>query len=119
MESEDTFDIFFADSVAWDDESLMAYADFAEYATFVLQTEHADGQLSGYWWHGDEPSRTVYGGIHGLHNSPGASGYTWAVVFDELEHYEDAVARCKALPEYMGNEPVDTLLDVVTGRHGQ
>lgn len=119
MQDEDKFEIYFADSHArWEEADLMDHANFAEFTTFVWQTEHGDGTLSGSWWHGDEPTRTVYGGIFGTHNSPGASGYTWAVVFDDVNNYEDAVSRCKQIPEYAtsGKYPFVSFLDYVCGR---
>lgn len=115
----DDYDLFFMDSVGrWEQFGLMEYADFAEETTFVWQNEHGDGTLSGWWWYGHESERTVYGGVFGTVNAPGASGYSWAISFDELESYKNAVSRCEQLPEYAtsGSAPFVSFMDYVCGR---
>jgi hypothetical protein len=95
----------------WQRHGLKDYADFAEHATFCNQAEYGDGQLEGEWFYiDDEPlpngSRVIYFGSFGNDNSPGASAYTNAEVFDggdpdEMAEFTLRAREWEAKPEYI------------------
>jgi hypothetical protein len=105
----------------WEENSLADYGDFSDMVEFVNQGEDA---FSGYgeWYYipdevlppmqgvdyeGKTPNeRAIYFGTYGNDNSPGASHYTYAEIFD-MDDEEDAAefearkAEWEAKPEYI------------------
>ena len=56
--------------------------------------------LSGEWFITDDASKTIIYGTFGNYNSPGASYYTYAEVYDSTEEYIAALAEWESKPEY-------------------
>lgn len=86
----------------WDAAGLKDFGDFAEAVEYINQSEYGDGQLEGEWYYCDDDTRTIYTGTFGNYNSPGASSYTNADVYDEdeQEEYDAEKKRLEACDEY-------------------
>lgn len=84
----------------WEAASLKDYGDFAECVAYVNQEEDGFEQLRGEWFADDVDALTIYWGSFGNYNSPGASSYTYACVYDCLEDFQAALAEWEAMPEY-------------------
>lgn len=95
------------DHKAWEAAGLKDFGDFAECVEYVNQFELGDGQLEGDWFYCDDETLTIYTGSFGNYNSPGASSYTNADVYeaDEKEEYEAEKAKLEAQPEYDPETP--------------
>lgn len=87
---------------AWAEAGLKDFGDFAECVEYVNQSEYGDGQLEGEWYYCDDETRTIYTGTFGNYNSPGASSYTNADVYDEdeIDDYNAEKAKLEAQDEY-------------------
>lgn len=87
---------------AWDEAGLKDFGDFADMVEYINQSEYGDGQLEGEWYYCDDEKLTIYTGTFGNYNSPGASSYTNADVYeaDEKEEYEAEKKRLEACDEY-------------------
>jgi hypothetical protein len=92
------------DHKAWSAAGLKDYGDFAECVEYVEQSEYGDDQLEGGWWYADDAALTIYTGTFGNYNSPGASSYTFADVYDDPDEFRAEVARLEALPEYLEDD---------------
>jgi hypothetical protein len=92
---------------AWSEAGLKDYGDFAECVEFANQIELGDGTLEGDWYYCDDETRTIYTGTFGNYNSPGASSYTNADVYDEdeQEEYDEEKKRLEAQDEYDPDGP--------------
>src|SRR5262245_45372657 len=90
-----------ADHRPWDAAGLKDYGDFAECVTYCNQSEYGCDQLEGDWWYADDDTPTIYSGTFGNYNSPGASWYTFAAVYDDVDEYLAEVARLEGIPEYV------------------
>jgi hypothetical protein len=88
------------DNRAWDAAGLKDFGDFAECVTNCNQSEYGDDQLEGDWWYADDDNRTIYSGTFGNYNSPGASSYTFADVYENVEDFRAEVVQLEAMPEY-------------------
>lgn len=93
----------------WVSHGLKDYGDFIQYVEYVNQSGYGDGQIEGEWWYAeewdDETGRgVIYYGSFGNYNSPGASCYTAADVYDHEEEYRKDLARWESLPEYLEEE---------------
>lgn len=88
----------------WKNAGLKDFGDFSECIEYVNQTEDGFDSLRGDWFYGDDDTRTIYYGSFGNYNSPGASHYTYADVYDTEEEYREELAKWEALPEYLDNE---------------
>lgn len=97
----------------WDERQLGHYEDFSDLTTDVNQEERGGGDYSiGEWFYSPKEStdpgwvegfRVIYSGTWGNDNSPGASHYTQAEVFelpDEGDEYEAHLAEWEAQPEW-------------------
>ena len=113
----------------WAEKGLGDYSDFSDRTTDVNQEDRGDHSI-GQWFYspqdaGDpgwiEGLRIIYNGTWGNDNSPGASHYTQAEVFempDEEAEYKAALANWEAQPEWAEtdndweeDEPEDDELD--------
>jgi hypothetical protein len=92
------------DHKRWAEAGLKDFGDFAECVEYVNQSEYGDGQLEGEWYYCDDDTLTVYSGSFGNYNSPGASSYTTADVYDDKTEYEEEKARWEGCPEYLDTD---------------
>lgn len=94
----------------WERLGLADFGDFADQISECNQSEYGDGQLEGEWFFvPDAPlpngDRVIYFGSWGNNNSPGASSYTNAEIFDgtdpnELAEFTLRVQEWEGRPEY-------------------
>jgi hypothetical protein len=89
------------DHAKWDAAGLKDFGDFAECVEYVNQRDYGDF-TEGDWYYCDDETRTIYTGTFGNYNSPGASSYTNADVYeaDEIEEYEAEKKKLEAQDEY-------------------
>lgn len=92
---------------SWSEAGLYDFNDISEMVTYINQTELGDGQLEGEWYYCDDESLTIYHGTHGNDNSPGASSYTHADVYDDIDEYEAESLRLEMCDEYAETEEVE------------
>jgi hypothetical protein len=102
----------------WSAYNLADYGDFAECVEWVNQQEDGCDQLRGEWWYSPDEVvtvdrqgtfRVIYYGSFGNYNSPGASSYTYAELYDvadadDVADYAKAVERWEGFPEYLETE---------------
>ncbi len=88
-----------SDRREWDAAGLDAIQDKHE-MEYVNQRDDYGDCLKGEWWVADDATLTVVWGTFGNYNSPGASHYTYAEVYDDETEYKAAVAEWEAKPEY-------------------
>ncbi len=91
----------------WQRHGLADYGDFAEKITECNMGEDA---FSGYgeWWYVPEEAlasgeRVIYFGSWGNDNSPGASSYTYATLFDMSN--PDDLAEFTLRVQHLENQP--------------
>lgn len=91
------------DHKAWQAAGLKDYGDFSECVEYVNQEEDGPDQDRGEWYYCDDDTLTIYYGSFGNYNSPGASSYTYADVYeqDERADYERVKAEWESYPEYL------------------
>ncbi len=89
-----------SDHREWDAAGLDAVQDKHE-MEYVNQSDDYGDSLQGEWWMADDASRTIIWGTFGNYNSPGASHYTYAEVYDDEVEYRADVAKWEAMPEYL------------------
>ena len=98
------------DHSSWESIGLSDYSDFSDCVSFFNQGEDA---FSGYgeWFYTPDTalpdgSFVIYGGSYGNDNSPGASHYTYAEVYepDEEEEYRERVAELESMEEYLPDD---------------
>lgn len=72
-----------------------------DYMEFVNEREDGFDQSAGEWYCVDEKAMTIYYGTYGNYNSPGASSFTYADVYEqgEEEKFNAAVAKWESKPE--------------------
>lgn len=86
---------------------------------YVNQEEDGFDTLRGEWYIADDDTRTIIFGTFGNYNSPGASHYTYAEVYDDVEEYRAALAEWEAKPEYTEEyEAESCAYSVVVGNIG-
>lgn len=97
------------DHKAWNEAGLKDYGDFADMVEYINQSEYGDGTMEGEWYYCDDDTRTIYTGSFGNYNSPGASSYTNADVYDENEQdeYNAEKTKLEAAEEYAETEDFD------------
>ena len=95
------------DNQEWTKAGLYDFNDISEMVTYINQTELGDGQLEGEWYYCDDESITIYHGTFGNDNAPGASLYTSADVYDDVEEYEAESLRLEMCDEYAETEEVE------------
>jgi len=93
-----------ADHKAWADKGLKDFGDYAECVEYVEQEDDYGDSLRGSWFYGDEDNLTLYYGTFGNYNSPGASHFTYAEVYDDEDEFLDALAEWEAKEEYLDND---------------
>ena len=85
----------------WDEAGLKDFADFAECVEYVNQSDDYGDSMRGEWYYGDDATMTVYSGSFGNDHSPGASSYTYATVYEDLEEFRKGVSEWELCPEYV------------------
>jgi hypothetical protein len=100
----------------WSAHNLADYGDFADYVTYCNEGEDAFSGYGEWYYVPDEPlpngDRVIYFGSYGNDNSPGASSYTYAEIFDgedqeDLERFKKQVGEWEAQPEWVGTDYED------------
>lgn len=91
-------------------------ADYGDFADMISECNVGEDTFSGYgdWFFvPDEPlpnnDRAIYFGSWGNDNSPGASSYTYAEIFDmddeeDAEAYRQRVKEWESQPDYDENQ---------------
>ena len=85
----------------WAEAGLKDYSDFADCVAYYNQREDYGDCLCGAWFADDAEKLAIYHGTFGNFNSPGASSYTYAEVYDDADEFQTALAALEALPEYL------------------
>ena len=107
-----------SDYRSWAAYGLADYGDFAECVTDINQHDDGFDQTAGEWYYvaddvlvvPDQGSfRVIYGGSWGNYNSPGASHYTHAELYDvadddDMREFTDRVAELDACPEWLESD---------------
>ena len=96
-----------SDHMSWNGAGLEDFEKFSEMVEYINQTELGDGQHEGEWYYSDDENLTIYHGTFGNDNSPGASDYTYATVFDDIAEYEAESLRLEMCDEYAETEEVE------------
>ncbi len=95
----------------WKENNLKDFGEFAECVEYVNQREYGDGQLEGEWYYipDEVPPYVIYYGTFGNYNSPGASSYTFAEIYeeDEKEEYQTLCEKWRSCEEYEECETED------------
>ena len=96
----------------WDAAGLQDYSDFSDKITHCNQVECGDVNQGEWYYIPDEPltkgphigCRVIYSGSFGNYNSPGASSYTYANIYecddDDEMSFLDEQQGWEASPEY-------------------
>ncbi len=87
----------------WEAAGLLSFEDFSDAIEYVNQRDIGD-QLEGGWWYSDDDKMTIYTGTFGNYNSPGASSYTKADIYDDADEFKAEIAKLEAMPEYVDDE---------------
>jgi len=92
----------------WARYGLQDYGDLADMVTECNQGEDAFSGYGEWFFIPDDPlpgnDRVIYFGTWGNDNSPGASSYTHAEIFDmdcEAAEYEERVKEWESQPEWV------------------
>ena len=96
-----------ADTPEWAAMGLPDFADFADDITYFAQREIQDEQIEGSWYYADDNRMTIFTGTFGNDNSPGASRYTFAIIFNSLDGYTSARSVYETLKEWENDNDVD------------
>lgn len=97
----------------WNDLGLADYGDFSDCIEWCNQGEDAFSGYGRWYYIPDEPlpdgSRVIYHGTYGNYNSPGASSYTYAEIYDpdEKDEYTKHVAYWERQEEWEETEDED------------
>lgn len=98
----------------WDDAGLENYEDFSDKIEYVNQREIGDCSEGEWFYIADKPrpdgSKVIYHGTFGNYNSPGASSYTYAEIFENAPCDEEDIAD-GADPNEFCNEAYDDAVD--------
>jgi len=110
------FTVQASDHAEWEQNSLADYGDFSDMVEYVNQGEDAFSGYGDWFYIPDEPlapmkdvgeykanERVIYFGSYGNDNSPGASHYTHAEIFD-MDDEEDAAEFAKRKAEWEAME---------------
>lgn len=97
-----------SDYASWESAGLKDFGDYSDSIEYREQRECYGDSLEGGWFYGDDDTLTIYSGTYGNYNSPGASHYTSADVYDDREEYLAEVKRLDALPEYLDSDEDDS-----------
>jgi hypothetical protein len=95
-----------SDHGEWADAGLDGVQDAHE-ISYCNQEEDGADQLRGEWFIADDDRRTIVYGTFGNCNSPGASHYTYAEVYDDEGEYRAALAEWESKPEYLNVQDDD------------
>ena len=97
----------------WASHNLQDYGDFSDRISECNQEEMGDHTIGEWFYIPDEPlsitkdnpneRRVIYNGTWGNDNSPGASSYTWATIYDMTD--PDDVAEYEKLKKQMEDAP--------------
>ena len=85
----------------WVDAGLKDFCEFSDCIEYVNQSYYGDDHLEGEWYYCDDEKLTIYFGSFGNYNSPGASSYTYASVYETVEDYQKMKAAWESYPEYI------------------
>lgn len=114
-----SFTVKASDHAEWEKNSLEDFGDFSDKIEYVNQGEDAFSGYGEWYYVPDEPlapmkdvgeynanERVIYFGSYGNDNSPGASHYTNAEIFDmddedDSAEYEKRKAEWAAQDEYL------------------
>lgn len=88
------------DYKAWAERGLDTIQDRHE-MEYVNQEEDGCDCYAGEWYIADDDALVIISGTFGNYNSPGASHYTSAEVFESEEEYRAALAEWEDKPEYL------------------
>jgi hypothetical protein len=100
------------DHKEWDRLNLQDYSEFSEKITECDQRELGDCTAGNWYYIPDEPVtnengvfKVIYHGSWGNYNSPGASSYTYAELFDttdpdDMEDFEKQKKNWENSPEW-------------------
>lgn len=100
----------------WDAAGLADYSDFSERTQECNQGEDAFSGYGDWYYIPDEPlsegHRVIYWGSWGNDNSPGASSYTHAEVYDmgdedDVAQYDKDVKHWESQPEWLEEEDTE------------
>ena len=81
--------VFMDNHEAWSVLGLPDFGDISDEVEYFDTEEHADGTHDGFWLHAiDEKAALVCGTYRDSH-SPGASGYTFALLFTTQDGYAE------------------------------
>lgn len=120
------FTVKASDHHEWEENSLQDYSEFSDCVGECNQRDRGDYSIGDWFYIPDEPlpamkdvdygdskpnERAIYFGSWGNDNSPGASHYTYAEIFDmddpeDAAEYEARKAEWEAYPEWI-EEPSD------------
>lgn len=89
-----------SDHKEWYDAGLEAIQEQYE-MEYCNQEDDGCDCLRGDWFIADDTTRTIIFGTFGNYNSPGASHYTYAEVYDTEDDYREALAEWEGHPEYL------------------
>lgn len=89
-----------ADHKEWDAQGLDTIFQRHE-MEYVNQEDDGCDCTRGEWYAADDDTLTIFSGSFGNDNSPGASHYTYAEVYETREEYTSALAEWEAKPEYL------------------
>ncbi len=92
----------------WAEHGLKDFGDFSDCIEYVNQTEDYCDSLAGEWYYCDDDALVIYSGTFGNYNSPGASHYMSAEVYDRdgegRAAYEKDKAGWESQDEYLPSE---------------
>ena len=113
------FTVKASDHAEWEQNSLADYGDFSDMVEYCNQGEDAFSGYGDWYYIPDDPlapmkdvreykanERVIYFGSYGNDNSPGASHYTYAEIFDmddedDAAEFEKRKAEWEASEEYL------------------
>lgn len=85
----------------WKELELKEFHQFSECIQYVNQDELVDC-YQGEWFYCDDEKMIIYSGSFGNDNSPGASYYTCAELFDDETEYRTKKNEWESCPEFLG-----------------
>ncbi|TXI90538.1 MAG: hypothetical protein E6Q36_01245 [Chryseobacterium sp.] len=105
----------------WEENSLADYGNFSDRVEYCNQGEDAFSGFGEWFFVPDEPlpngDRVIYFGSWGNDNSPGASTYTNAEIFDALDpeqlvEFSERVDHWESQPEHLETDDCDVEHDL-------
>ncbi len=87
-----------SDHAEWDAAGLKDYSEFSIKVRHIEKVDEFNfaEYLVGQWYWPDKEKLTIYYGSYGNYNSPGASAYTYAEIFESEEDFRMALAKWDA-----------------------